>query len=74
MNIIFILNKNREVFMKQRKSFLPKILLTLVIVAVLGFMIWWLVDLNKPKAIQLTLGNAVNEDGEISLRIENRRS
>ena len=58
--------------MKQRKSFLPKILLTLVIVAVLGFMIWWLVDLNKPKATQLTLGNAVNEDGEISLRIENK--
>ena len=58
--------------MKQRKSLLPKILLTLVIVAVLGFMIWWLVNLNKPKATQLTLGNAVNEDGEISLRIENK--
>jgi hypothetical protein len=72
LNIIFILNKNREVFMKQRKSLLPKILLTLVIVAVLGFMIWWLVNLNKPKATQLTLGNAVNEDGEISLRIENK--
>ena len=58
--------------MKQRKSLLPKILLTLVIVAVLGFMIWWLVDLNKPKATQLDLGNAVNEDGEISLRVENK--
>ena len=58
--------------MKQKKTLLPKILLTLVIAAVLGFMIWWLVDLNAPKATQFDLGNVVNEDGKISLRNDDK--
>ena len=58
--------------MKSKKTFLPKILLTLVIVTVLGFMIWWLVDLNAPKATQMNLGNVVDNEGKISLRHDDK--
>ena len=59
--------------MKQKRSFLPKILLTLVIVAVLGFMIWWLVDLNSPKATQVNIGNVETNENKITLKVNNKQ-
>ena len=43
--------------MKARKSLLPKIILGLVIAAVIGFVVWWVVDLSKPQSVQLDMGN-----------------
>ena len=58
--------------MKQRKSFLPRALIILVVLAVIGFMIWWLVDLNTGTSTQLDLGNVEVKDDKISLKYGER--
>ena len=58
--------------MKARKSFLPKIILGLVIAAVIGFVIWWVVDLSKPQSIQLDMGNVSKSEDNISLKYNDK--